>query len=128
MTRLRLITSQRQLEELQAAAKADGHAVPYASHMLVDDGKVVGGASLGTMPTVNLWAATEGVGPRDMLAFWQQIEAVLSHQRLASVVVVCSDTSPLKPYLERFSDRKLGNFALYHVSLEAPLEAPPNPL
>ena len=115
MIRLRPIRTQEEMNGLREAAATHGHVVCGATSIAWKQGKIVGG--IGEFPVVNLWASPEAKG-RDMLSFWEQVEAVRASGGARSMVVACSDSSPLKPYLERMSNGNLGQFHLYHVDLQ----------
>jgi hypothetical protein len=91
------------LEELKAAASADGHAVIEPTALLVEDGKIRGYAGLG-LPVIFFWSHT-GNSPRATFEFADYCEK-LSGPRF---VVPCTADSPLFPYMEHRGYERLGN-------------------
>lgn len=119
MIALQKITSPAELAAVNAAAKADDHAVLAPTHMLVIEGRVVGYVSLFSLPVVHIWTDRKQVTVRDSLASLQQVEAVACDRGAKDIVTPCEPGSPYFPYLARVGFHEIGPVVLFAKPLKS---------
>ena len=96
---------------LDRAAAADGHRVLAPSHAVMKGGEILGGLSLGGVPTVFLWMDTQRAGPRDTYETWRAAANHLAGR--GTVCVPCTAASPLRPFLARLAGNPVVTAELY---------------
>lgn len=112
LCKLRPLRSSEELTRLSEAAAADNHTVLAATHLVIKEGAIVGYASLGGIPIMNVWVDSKQVRAVDTLSMMAAAEAVLA-ERWQAVVVPCMPTSPLKPYMAKLGYAEIGESVLH---------------
>jgi hypothetical protein len=88
------------LKELQRAAADDKHNVIVPTHIAEKDGRVIGYASIGALPLVNVWLDSKAGKPRDTLNLLNQVENEAYRQGHRTICMPCWNGSPLRPFME----------------------------
>jgi hypothetical protein len=104
------------LPELQSLAENDAHALICPTHVFLKDGKLVGCASVASVPLVLPWFHTERCHARDSRYFINQMENLLASGMPAQgpgvICVPFAQNSPFHPYIERLGYTNAGEFSL----------------
>jgi hypothetical protein len=92
----------RDLAQLKAEAKDDAHDVMAATHVVEQDGKIIGYASIGAIPMVNLWLSSKKQRPRDAMSLLNMVENAAANMGLQVICVPCGNISPFRKLMNRF--------------------------
>jgi len=114
---LRRLRSTQDLLRVEEAAARDSHRVVGATHLIEKDGLVVGYASLGGVPLVNVWLDSQRVSPRESVSLLNLGENLLAAQGSAAVLMPCAEQSPFSPLMGRLGYERLGPTTLYMKGL-----------
>ena len=68
--------SPRELEALQAAAKADEHYVSQPTHLVKKNGEIAGYWSINGIPHVHLWHDSKSLTARDSVALRNMLDSI----------------------------------------------------
>ena len=90
------------LAALNTAARADAHDVLAPTHVVELDGKVIGYASIGAIPMVNLWLNSKTSRPRDAMSLLNMVENEAARMRFNVICVPCGNISPFRKLMNRF--------------------------
>ena len=94
------------------AAKADAHRVVGATHLILQEDRVVGYVSLGGIPLMNVWVDKDRVKVRDSLSLMQAAEAVMAEQH-AAVMTPCMESSPFHSLMPALGYEALGKTTMF---------------
>jgi len=115
---LRQIQSEHEMALLMEAARADGHGVISATHLVQKDGELVGYASIGAVPLLFTWLHTKKVRARETLGLLNTVEAVAAGKGARLVCMPCEESSPLFKYMESFGCTPAGGpYRLFYKRL-----------
>lgn len=101
------------IQELQAAAAEDKHAVVAPTHIMMKGEKILGYLSLGGLPIVHAWFDTKHPHALDSLKMIETGEAIFAHGGVNAYGVLCAEDSPFARHMERMGFHKLGTTVLY---------------
>ena len=94
--------AQRDLIKLEAAALADAHNIMGPTHVMERDGEIIGYASIGSIPMINIWLDSHKQRPRDAITALNMIENEAARMGYRVVAVPCWEKSPFRKLMERF--------------------------
>jgi len=97
-----------ELRDLLLAAASDNHVVIGASHVIRKDGELVGYASIGSVPMVNVWLDSKRVKALDSLRLLRAGEVLARDLGVRQYLMPCAHTSPFFPHMERLGFKRLG--------------------
>lgn len=104
---------------MTAAAQADDHAVLAPTHAVIGaEGRVVGYASILSLPMVHVWVDRQAGTARDSLELGAQIDAVVSDRGGAEYLIPCEETSPYFPAMERLGFERVGPVVLFRKRIK----------
>jgi hypothetical protein len=105
------------LKELQAAAAADEHAMFHPTHIAErgaspspgtqglgsagGPAEILGFASMGAIPLVNVWFDRQKCKGRDSLTLFNMVENEAARAGFRTICVPCTVKSPLRPIIEK---------------------------
>jgi hypothetical protein len=92
----------KDLAGLRAEAKDDHHDVMAPTHIVEQDGKIIGYASIGAIPMVNLWLSSKQQRPRDAMSLLNMVENAAAAGGFQVICVPCGDVSPFRKLMNRF--------------------------
>lgn len=92
----------RDLAKIEQAAAADNHVVWGATHAAEVDGHVIGYASIGAVPMVNIWLDSQKQRPRDAITLLNMVENEAARMGFRVVCVPCAMQSPFRANMEKF--------------------------
>lgn len=101
-------------DELQQRLQEDRHGLPEPTHVLVREGRIVGGLSIGRVPVVFVWVHSKEGTPFDSALAMAFAENVFAPGTL--VCVPCSEGSPFFPVLKKSGD--FTDAGSYHMFLK----------
>ncbi len=110
--KLRRIRSEADLAEVELAAKADAHRVVGATHLILQEDRVVGYVSLGGIPLMNVWVDKDRVKVRDSLGLMQAAEAILAEHH-GAVMTPCMESSPFHKLMPGLGYETLGTTTMF---------------
>lgn len=96
---LQPIQTEQQLRALIDAAGADNHSLLYPSHLVSKNDELLGAFSLFNSPLLNVWLHSKKISPRESLMLYATVENVARVQGVKSILLPCTDQSPLSKYL-----------------------------
>jgi hypothetical protein len=97
----------RDLAKLEIMAGADNHTVWGATHVAELNGEMIGYASIGAVPMINLWLNSKVPRPRDAISLLNMVENEAARAGFRVVCIPCDAKSPFRPMMERFGYRFL---------------------
>lgn len=106
--RLKPISSREELEALERAAAADNHSVLAPTHLVVRGGDIVGYASIGGIPILNVWVDSQRVKARESAYLLNAAENVAAATGVRRILLPCSQESPFHPLIEKLGYTRLG--------------------
>lgn len=92
LPRVRPIKTASEYDSLIEAAKADGHAVLYPTHIISKKDETVGYFSIGAFTTV--WLDSKKVTPRDTSILIVALDALAAQMGLPNYTMLCEESSP----------------------------------
>lgn len=98
---------------LRAAAGADGHVVVAPTHVVDRRGEIVGYASIGSARMFFAWLDSQKLGAIESFAAWREAEQLLAKGGGGPVILPCTETSPLRPFVEKMGYQRLGEATLF---------------
>lgn len=87
---------------LKKMALDDKHEVLGATHVVELDGEIIGYASVGSIPMVNLWLSSKSKRPATAIAMLNQVENEAARCGFRVVCVPCGMLSPFRKLMKRF--------------------------
>lgn len=108
------ITDLAQLEALKVAAASDGHTAIVPTHVIVKRGEIVGYASIGAVPVLNVWVHSQKVVKFESVRLLREGEAMLKERGYRFVILPVAENSPFRPYVQKLGYHTLGN-ASYNI-------------
>lgn len=101
------------LPALAAAAARDQHVAIAPTHLIERAGQIVGYASLGGAPLLNVWMDSQHCRAGDSVRMLETAEALLADKGVQLYLMACAEESPFAPHMERLGFRKLGKTVLW---------------
>jgi hypothetical protein len=98
-TQLKLLVAR--LSELKDACAADDHVLFQPTHIMETGSDIIGSASIGAIPMVNLWLDSKKVKPRESAMLVNMVENTAAGMGFATICLPCWKSSPLRPFMER---------------------------
>lgn len=108
------LTDLAQLEALKLAAASDGHTAIVPTHLVMKRGEIVGYASIGAVPVLNVWVHSQKVVKFESVRLLRQGEALLKERGYQFVILPVAENSPFRPYVQKLGYHTLGN-ASYNI-------------
>jgi hypothetical protein len=102
------IAGPEQVKDLLLAAAADDHIVIAPSHVARLGDDLVGYASIGSIPVVNVWLDSQRVKAIDSLRLLRAAEQASRDMGIRQWLMPCAHTSPFYPHMERLGFKRLG--------------------
>lgn len=113
---VKLIESEEEIAGLKAAMAADGHTQYWNPSELIIRGQtsevrgqIIGCASIGTIPFVNVWLDSQRVKARQTVRIISRLEEIALGRGFTLVAVPCAESSPLFGCMERFGYVRANN-------------------
>lgn len=113
MIKVKPIRDHEQLDAVYQAAKANQEGIIDPTHYVEKDGEIVGAISV-AVACSSWWMHTEKTGPRDSLATFQVLEALMEDRGIKSYLMPCEERSPFYKIMERVGFKKLlGSWSIF---------------
>lgn len=98
----------------EANAADHGHCAPFATHVFVKDGQVVGAVALFAQ-CLTFWAQSTKLSKREAVTMAQQARD-MGLKYLPNFLIACSPDSPYQPLMEGLGFRRVGNADFFEVA------------
>ena len=89
------------LKEVKEKALQDKHSMPFPTHAIIKEDKVIGGVCLGGIPLVTVWSDTQKVKSRDSLVISKIINSILNNNGINNYFIACDSHSPYFGHMEK---------------------------
>lgn len=108
MLEVRKIKSKEELDYASKMAEKDGHAMPYATHVLYNkEGEVVGLWSLASVPLVLVWSDTKKMQKIDSIYCNETLAALMDEKGYNDFLIACDKDSPYYKHMDKFGYESL---------------------
>lgn len=107
-----VVRTQEQFEAVKAAAAADNHQVLAPTHAFRLGDTIVASASIGSVPTVHLWADSKSMNARRSLCCFRMVETFCQTLGYRAILVPCAENSPFYPFMPKLGFTRLGTSSL----------------
>ena len=98
---VRRITDPQQAEAILKIAREDNDGVMFPSHVVIKNGEIVGGVSLGVIPFVALWHHSQKTGPKDSLILKSIYDSIMETKGTPQYFIACNAASPYVTHMEQ---------------------------
>lgn len=106
-------TMTQRMVELNDHAAMDNHITLAPTHLVMKGERVVGYASMGGLPTLNVWMDSQRTHAMDSVRMLEHAEVALREKGVRHFLMPCAENSPFAPHMERLGFRRLGPTVLY---------------
>ena len=90
----------QELTALKAACDADSHYLFNPTHIMERGEEIVGCASIGAMPMVNVWMHSKKIRNRESAGLMNMVENAAWQSGFKTIALPCWKHSPLRPFME----------------------------
>jgi len=97
----------KELLEQFRRTRTEGSTPVFPTHVLRKEGRIIGSFCLGS-PTVLLQMDKDLCTKRDSLGMWSILESLMLENRITKYLILCEETSPFHPLLDKRLDRIRG--------------------
>lgn len=90
----------KEITDLKAACDADNHYLFNPTHIMERGEEIVGCASIGAMPMVNVWMDSKKIRNRESATLMNMVENAAWQSGFKTIALPCWKHSPLRPFME----------------------------
>lgn len=114
---LRQIKTVDDYQAVMDAAKDDNHVINWPTHMVEKEGKIVGAASIASVPLLLVWNHSTEVKIRDSLHLNSVYRAIMEAKGHSEYLIACDADSPYNKYMEIAGYKPFWKTELFYAKL-----------